>query len=241
MGHPRRLEFINELSKQLPRVPVVLDNKNNRWDTGARSLLKYERDATHHLVVQDDAIICKDFLAGCRRVAQAAGDYPVSLYIGRVRPHQRIVSPAVQHVIDTGGAWLRMNGPWWGVAVIIPTMYIEELCEWGASRNHIVNYDKRMTHFFKFKKIECLYTVPSLVDHRSETENPSLVPGRKGDRRAQFFIGDRSPLDVDWSVEPTPLMIKFRERKRRGRSHRVHVGGVNYARMANNPQWQEVT
>lgn len=239
MGHPKRAGFIEDLKKELPGVPVVLDTKNDRWDTGARSLMSYASDATHHLVVQDDAVLCQDFIEGCERVAQSAGDLPVCLYIGQVRPHARTVVPAVAHVRDSGKAWLSMAGPWWGVAVIIPTRYIPKLCEWGATRKHIVNYDKRMARWFYLQKIDCLYTVPSLVDHRSEDENPSLVNGRRGDRRAQYFIGDRSPLDIDWSSPPTTLMTKFRDR-RNGRLVRVHVGGVNFVRMTGNAQWEEV-
>lgn len=241
MGHPKRLDFINDLSRQLPGVRVVLDRKNDRWDTGARALLGYELGATHHLVVQDDAILCKDFLAGCELVAEQAGDHPVSLYIGQVRPHVQMVSPAVAHVRDSGGVWLRMGGPWWGVAVIIPVRYIDHMVAWGATRRHIANYDKRMSHYFKVHhKIDCWYTVPSLVDHRSEDENPSLVPGRRGNRRAQYFIGDRSPLDIDWTTPPTPLMTMFRSRNGNRSARRVHVGGHNYMRMVRSDKWEEV-
>lgn len=241
MGHPKRMEFIEELKEELPGVPVILDEKNDRWDTGSRSLLAYEPDATHHVVVQDDAILCKDFLEGCEAVARYAPRKPVCLYIGKVRPHAQTVSPAVQHVRDTGGAFLEMDGPWWGVAVIVPTIFIPKLCQWGATRKHIANYDKRMARWFYLQKIKCLYTVPSLVDHRPVDENPSLVAGRNGNRRAQYFIGDTSPLDVPWDVPPTPLMAKFKEKRPNGRMVRIHVGGVNFKRMARSTRWEEVT
>lgn len=242
MAHPRREAFVKDLLDEIPDTPVVWDNKGDRWDTGARSLDAYEADATHHLVVQDDAILCKDFLIGCEEIIKHTGNSLVSLYIGDVRPHVRRVSPAVQHVLDDGGSWLRMPGPYWGVALIVPVVHIDALLEWGASRRHLVNYDKRIARWVHLEGMECLYTVPSLVDHRSEDENPSMVPGRKGDRRAQVFIGDRSPLEIDWSVPPTKLKTRFKSRnQKRERTVQVYVGGVNYGHMKAHPQyWEEV-
>lgn len=204
MGHPARQRFIDDLMPQLPGATLVLDTKNDRHDTGRRALLAGGR-AGHHLVVQDDAILCRDFLAGARLVAKAAGVRPVSLYTGNVRPHQHRVAPAVAQARRDGIPWLEMEGPWWGVAIILPTADIPELVQWYDERTGVANYDRRISRWYVSQGIKCLYTVPSLVDHRPVAENPSLVEARSGDRRAHYFIGGGdSPLEIDWLRKPTP-------------------------------------
>lgn len=239
MAHPSRSKFITALERKLAGVEVVLDQRNDRWDTGRRSLLAYDPAATHHLVVQDDAILCRDFLAGAELVAAAAGtERPVGLYIGKVRPHATTVTPAVQHALTVGAPWLEMEGPWWGVALIVPTQHIDELVAWGDQRPRIKNYDRRITAFYAAQGIDCWYTIPSLVDHRPVAENPSLIEGRTGNRQAHVFLGRRSPLKIDWSRPPVRLNAPARFRHRdTGRVRRTRVGSPKYRSMNANPAW----
>lgn len=201
MAHPNRREWAVELGDELD-LPVVMDRENDRWETGRRALLAYDPAASHHLVVQDDAIPCRDLVAGCELIAAAAGARPVSLYTGKVRPHQSTITPAVRRAKKRGIRFLAFDGPWWGVAIIVPTADIPELVEWCDANPQVANYDRRIAKFYRARGVKCWYTVPSLVDHRSVAENPSLIPGRTGNRRAHYFLGrEESPLAIDWSAD----------------------------------------
>lgn len=204
MAHPKRKRFVDELVPTLDREPeVVWDRNNDRWDTGRRSLLAYDRAATHHLVVQDDAIVSRDLVAATERAAAVAGERPMALYIGRGRPYRGLVSQANLGAERAGATWIEMHGPWWGVAIVLPTVHIPEVVKWGDGRPDVANYDKRISRWYGQEGIRCWYTVPSLVDHRRVAENPSLIPGRSGNRYAHTFIGqDRSGLEVEWQSEP---------------------------------------
>lgn len=241
MGHPKRQRFIDELTPQLPGAEVVLDRENDRWETGRRSLLAFDPAATHHLVVQDDAVLSRDLLPACEMVAEAAGERPVALYTGKVRPHQNTVTPAYRRARRSGSPWLEMEGPWWGVAIIIPTAHIPDVVAWGDQASRIRNYDRRIAAWYERAGIDCWYTVPSLVDHREVDENPSLISGRTGNRQAHWFIGeDRSGLEVDWSKPPVRMSDKqavFRDG--RGQVRRARVGTVRYQRLTQNPRWTE--
>lgn len=202
MAHPSRAAFVDELQTQLPEAELVLDQRNDRWDTGSRSLLAHDPAASHHLVIQDDAVICRDLVKGAERAAQAAGERPVALYTGKVRPHQKTINPAVRRARKMGIPWIATRGPLWGVGIIVPAAHIPELVEWGNDHPKIANYDRRIEAFYTEKGIDCWYTVPSLLDHRPVHENPSLIEGRTGNRTAHWFIGDDSPLDIDWNRAP---------------------------------------
>lgn len=204
MAHPKRAEFIPSLLESLDREPaVVWDQINDRWDTGRRSMLAFDRGATHHLVVQDDAVLCKDLVAGLERAVEFSGDNPVGLYAGKLRPNFATMAMKVDEARRLGRSWAVFGGPWWGVGIVVSAAEVPEMVAWCDANPTTPNYDHRIANWFASQGRMCWYTVPSLVDHRVEG-NPSLVPGRTGKRAAYRFIGkESSALDVDWSALPS--------------------------------------
>lgn len=198
MAHPRRSDFIPDLDAALDRPATVVwdDGSNSRWGTGRRALLAYDPDATHHLVLQDDAVIPRDLVAGLEAALKHAPQHvPVCLYVGKVRPYREMVVEYVGRAKDA--SWLVMDRLNWGVAVVLPTSIIDEVVAYCDTLT-IPNYDSRMSKWFEAKDIPVWYPWPSLVDHR---ESPSLVPGRgHSGRVAHQFIGaSTSALDIDYS------------------------------------------
>jgi hypothetical protein len=198
MAHPRRAAFVPELESALDRPPTVVwdDGSNSRWGTGRRALLAYDPTATHHLVIQDDAVIPRDLVAGVEAaLTNTPGDVPLCLYVGKVRPYKEMVADYVARAENA--SWLVMDRLNWGVAVAVPTRHIDDLVAW-CDRGRIPNYDSRMSTYFEANSIPVWYPWPSLVDHR---ESPSLVPGRgHAGRVAHQFIGaDASALDIEYT------------------------------------------
>lgn len=181
MAHPSRAEFVAELG-HVGRV--VWDEKNDRWDTGRRSLLAYDPAATHHVVIQDDAVVPSglfDMLYDA--IPYVDEGSPLALYIGDVTRYKRMWKPKIKS--DT--SWVVMPGVNWGVGLVIPTVHIPDLVAFGDKLHAIGNYDMRISRFYEKMGIGVWYPYPSLVDHR---DSPSLVPGRKGGRHAAKYIGD---------------------------------------------------
>lgn len=201
MAVPERAHFVGQLLDRLGVGPdvVVWDEKRDRCDTGLRAMQAYNPDATHHLVIQDDALVCNDLLAGIGRLVEHTGDLPSSLYIGKVRPHPQRVQERFDQARRAKTPLLEMRGPLWGVGIVFPTGHLDDLCEWFPSETH-PNYDMRVSRWYmNVADLDCLYTVPSLVNHRPVAENPSTVVGRTGNRQAHWFLGEKaSALDVDW-------------------------------------------
>lgn len=203
MAHPAREPFVKSLQKRLPGAEVVWDECNDRWDTGRRALLAFDPNAEWHLVVQDDAVLCRSFLPGVRQaLAAVPAGIPVSFYTGKTRPYAAHIRKAVAAALEEEKTFFSMRGPLWGVAVALPVKHIQQMVEEADLRN-IPNYDTRMAEWFHERRINCWYSVPSLVDHRVGPENPSLVPGRVSTpaRTAHQFIGEGDPRKVNWTSD----------------------------------------
>jgi hypothetical protein len=203
MAHPSREKWVPLLEEQLDNAKVIWDEKQDRWDTGSRAMLAYDKNATHHLVVQDDAVLPPDFLAGVEKMLEyVPPENPVGLYYGRYRPKHYKTRVLFTQAQRMNASFIVHSGPWWGVGVVVPTMHIEEMVAWGHEHPDIPNYDRRMTRWFDSQAIDCWYTMPCLIEHRHGVENPSLVAGRTAlNRKAWQFVGDignGSALQVDW-------------------------------------------
>ena len=204
MAHPKRAGWVPQLADAIAAdVQVVWDRHNDRWDTGRRSLLAYNKDATHHLVVQDDALVCEDLTKAVTGLVDHTGDHPVSLYMGRLKKPHTKMAVAYHRSVQKQWSFVAAAGPFWGVAILLPVAHIERVVAHGDGLN-IPNYDLRIADWYRRQKLLCWYTVPSLVQHRNGTSNPSLIPNRTGKNRyAHHYIGGgNSALSVDWSATP---------------------------------------
>jgi hypothetical protein len=204
MAHPKRAAFVPELEHALDRPATVVwdDGANSRWGTGRRALLAYDPDATHHLVIQDDAVIPRDLAAGVEAaLPHVPGDVPVCLYVGKVRPYREMVTEYVARAASA--SWLVMDRLNWGVAIVLPTNVIDEVVAYCDTLS-IPNYDSRVSAWFEANGTPVWYPWPSLVDHR---ESPSLVPGRGASGRvAHRFIGaGTSALAIDYTGQALHL------------------------------------
>ncbi|WP_152486534.1 hypothetical protein [Nocardiopsis lucentensis] len=202
MAHRKREKFVPGLVASLDRpAKGVWDQKNDRWDTGRRAMLAYESGATHHLVIQDDAVVCRNLVAGVERAltrvpAPHGTPTPLCLYAGRVKRFRSVVR---RHVGSRRPSWLAMPSIYWGVGVVMPVQLISELIRWGDQHPEVANYDYRMGQWLRQQGVEVWYPWPSLVDHR---HSPSLVEGRSSaaSRHAHSFIGaNASALSHRWN------------------------------------------
>jgi hypothetical protein len=210
MAHPKRAAFIPELLEWLGDfgIPVVWDERNDRWDTGRRSMLAYDPACSHHAVIQDDVLPCKDLLAGLTKALEyAPADAPVCGYVGAKRPNAPLVNAAVLSAAAQKASWITMHTLNWGPLICVPTNIIPEMIAYCDPLTTIANYDRRLSRYWELRRgVRIWYTWPPLVDHR---DGPSMVEGRvntvhhssgRGCRVAHSFIGqDRSALDCDWT------------------------------------------
>jgi hypothetical protein len=226
----------------------VWDQKNDRWDTGRRSWEAHDPNADWHLVIQDDAIVCRDLHAAIEKAADRIPKKAIaSLYVGTRRPLAPRVEKAVIQAREEKASFIVMQALNWGVGIMAPTWTIEEMLPW-CDREDYPNYDRRVGRYYLRKMgFHTWCTWPSLVDHAEVESLCGHGPGRV----AHEFLGeDRSALDIDWggpvvtmshlragrrTAEQRELMVQVRaeylqRRQERREAHRAAVLAQRTAR-----------
>ncbi len=175
MAHPSRKDNFEYLSSRLGGAPFSIDEGVGIWENCKRAWRLHDPEAEYHVVIQDDAIVCDNFLERAeKKIIEAraitATDPALSFFFGK-RQWMKDVGYKGMKVGRVIGSQLH-----WGLAVCLPTKYIEEMIAAG-DKIHIKQDDARIARFLRAKKIPVFYPMPSLIDHRI---GESLVgdPGR---------------------------------------------------------------
>lgn len=183
MAHPSRLSLLPYLHERLGDCPESIDNGSGLWENAKRAWKMYDPSANYHAVIQDDAIICNNFMERASQVIKRSQE------VFNNSPHfinfyyDKILAPTnmVEEIIKQG--YITRSKVCWAVAICMPTNLIDEMITFCDLKN-IPQDDERITDFMKSKGLRCYFPIPSLVDHRPESV--SLV-GNSGERKAWRF------------------------------------------------------
>lgn len=188
MAHPSRRAWVADLQRELGDVPVAWatrpwatrGNRESCWRTKRAALLLHT-DAPFHCVVQDDAILCTEFLERIDELV-AHGEFVFSLFYRHKRTWPIAIDRANQ-ALRRGLDHFVMNGNVLGVAVIVPTHWIADVISFCDELPAHLGDDDRMKLWARERGHETLFPLPSLVDHRV---GPSLI-GHPPERVAWRF------------------------------------------------------
>lgn len=199
MADKRRTGLVENLVQRLgiSGDQVVWDRNNNRWDTGRRAWQAHDPNSDYSMVIQDDALVCRDLIPGLEKALDHVPTKAiVSPFVGTRRPTAVRMERAAQLADEQNATWLILGPLNWGVAIVVPTHTIRDMIKWCDKQTY-PNYDKRVGQFYRrVLPWPTWHTWPNLVEHQ---DVPSLV-GHGGGRVSRRFIGaDASALDVDWS------------------------------------------
>lgn len=162
-------------------------NHRRAWQAHVRA-----PQATHHLVLEDDLVLCRDFLLGTKRAIASVRNGPISLYsVRKVCDRCRAESRHWAEIVDGS----------WGQALILPVDMVAEMLAWDARylRQDYSDYDGRLLMWSLATGRTWYCTQPSLVDHAGASS--STIGFSNRNRRARWFIGaDKSALDIDWTI-----------------------------------------
>lgn len=178
MAHPARKKMVDRLRMRLGSVPVSYDEGGGLWHN-CKSAWGMHGSKPYHLVLQDDAVLCEQFISRVDRVLSSFDDRRcVSLYAGDRKNYRSLFEKKMRR------GYVLLPNLHWGVAVILPTDLIPRMMHFG-DLSSIRTDDSKIGAFCKSIKMPVHYPLPSLVDH---ADGPSLVGDGSG-RKAFAFAG----------------------------------------------------
>lgn len=188
-AHIARQIFFPYLKEKLGAdVPFSVDDGTLGVWGNRKKALRLAEDSKYHLVIQDDAILCEDFLIKAYKFIYEMDEmFPeetlsFQLYHGHQPqfPHHDMIRAKQR-------GFVKRKFLFWGVGIATPTHLIEDMIEFGdkvASRQD----DTKIKYWLTKNKIPIIFPIPCLVDHRQTHETHSLVPGNNRNRYSPYFI-----------------------------------------------------
>lgn len=152
--------------------------------------------ADWRLVLQDDALPCRDFLQGAARALSVAPAPVVAFYLGWVPPQ----TARAALVASEYSTWVPgVRGDW--VPTVATAINADVARGVAAFSEHSeLGDDTLLGVYCNDRDVAWCATIPSLVQH--DDDEPSIIGGHlyhPGARQASCFIGAYSALDVDWT------------------------------------------
>lgn len=203
--HPARSELLERLLNLLSPAHVLVahdptpDDKPGPLRTYLRALELAPAWSTHHLVLQDDALVSRNFVEAASVVARARPENPVALFCPKQPPEMAV---KIRGAVDRGEGIVEIPPRRWApvVALIWPVELARDFLAYVIEKDwptHFRADDEAVGRFFRENAIELYATAPSLVEH-PDVER-SLIGNRvRGGRVAAAFIGDADPLEIVW-------------------------------------------
>lgn len=211
--HPSRADLLPALLRALPASRVVADPEptgyRSAWRT-YQACLEQPVETSHRLVVQDDALPCRDFVTVVERAIEARPENPLVLFAANT---PAVLVEVMEYACETGRGFAPLPAGCWvpAVAVVWPTGLIPGILDYVAAQNWprvFTADDEILGRASRALGARVLVTVPSLVQHPDVA--PSVVSRRREmrgldlGRVAWCFADDAGvdPLAINW-LTPT--------------------------------------
>lgn len=180
-AHTSRIEAAKKLCEQFDAA-MFLDDGTLGEPGNTRAALRWAetQDASHIIILQDDAQPVDGFLELAAAAIAERPQHVISYYLGTGRPLQDRFAPLVAEADSTGARWIDFTRLVWGVAWSIPTSHLRSLNAWLDARQSTPT-DTETGHWTRFNRIPVTHTWPSLADH---ADNGSLIHNRDEPRKA---------------------------------------------------------
>jgi len=200
--HSRLLALIDDLSSQIDigQVSIVVDrNCDGIWETASRAWLSFDISAQYHLVLQDDALLCDNFV---KHLPSVIGSLPSDATVSFCDNF-----PVMNDVVRKNKHWLVISAVHNACALLQPVSQIKHFVEWNNRhvRPEYFHDDLRLDMYLKKHDKTCWHTLPQLVRHDNQGSVHSMVSGIQDKRSAlptEFnWIGKGVDItQVDWST-----------------------------------------
>lgn len=181
MMTPPRKEYLPYLEKKLGVWPVAIDEGCGLIQNCKNAWLLHDPTADYHVVIQDDCIVCDNFIERAKNVCEKANGLPVSFFFSQSK-----CSIKYRNEIETTGAVVK-KGLYGGLAICLPVKLIPEMLK-HYDADKIPFDDHRIGRFCMSKKLNFYNPIPCLIDHRQG--HKSLFTGQMSQAKAAKYIDE---------------------------------------------------
>ena len=196
--HPKRQTYLKILLSLLDKTDnlEIIEDNISTWSGCQKAIKSMKPDDTHILVLQDDILVCKDFIKTVENIIEL-NKFPVTFFSPK-----EIIRRAV--MFNTN--WVAISVWFMAQAYLMPREMALDFVEW--SNRHCKGAklvdDERLAMYFYYHNQKVFATSPCLVEHLGWYETTiadrmNFHYKKIAGRVSQYFIGvDESGLSIDW-------------------------------------------
>lgn len=165
--------------------------KKGIWWNCKQSWGNIPAQSTHHLVLQDDMLPCKNFIPALYEVIRTKPENIVHIFASNM---------AAKRSLTAGKHWYTTVDGSWGGSIILPRKHFG-WCEWADG--YLQDFspicdDTRLDHYAICNQEPIWCVTPSLIEHIGYDK--SLIGNQPSKwRMSKTYIGEDDPMDIDWS------------------------------------------
>ena len=217
---PGREQPLNRLLASLAVPAVIITDRGGQpaspWRGYKACLADIPDWYSHILIVQDDAVACRNLAAALPLVADAHPGKVVCLFLGGA-PRRTAILAQRARAQRLNFTRLHPNDFLPVVATMWPREKAEHLLTWATDNPQKLGHrdprsdDAVAGRWMKFNREQVVCTVPSLVQHPDD--HPSTIgrPHRSGlnkQRVAAIWDDDFDAMSVDWKTNTRVLAMR---------------------------------
>lgn len=200
--HPSRADLLYRSAHINPDVvtdPFPVDPKRNPWRTYRTALELTPPEATHRVVIQDDAELCADFTWAVEGAVKARPDNILCLFVPTTLTQG---ARKLRAACAADESFVALDPREWCpvVAVCWPVTLIPPFLAWADTKGYSINKlraDDAIVGQFARETSNWIYaTVPSLVEHPDDVES-TINTRTATPRSAVCFAGELTHL-IRW-------------------------------------------
>ncbi|MFF3432117.1 hypothetical protein [Streptomyces sp. NPDC002602] len=203
MTHPARADVAATLRENHPELDlrIVMDPEPDQPPWVVRTFREgwqaADRSASHHLLLQDDVLLCEDFALHLNHAVRSMPHAAISLFADWSARNSAMVRLAAL----TGASWAPVIGrfaPTQGM--VLPSDVAASLVEYLSNGGAIPGEPEDITvlRFFKSRGIQSVIAVPNIVEHR---DIPSIAGNTDLGLRLSACFSNPLSADHEWNSE----------------------------------------